>query len=207
MSAREEVYLKSFDSLEVREVTVQSKYLGLSSVIGRSKKVVFRAIIDRIKKKLQGWKEKTLSIGGKEVLIKSVAQAMPMSLLAKQVWRLVTNPTTLAAKVLKACYFPRSSFFDANVGYHPSSVCRSFIAVKELVRKGCKWNIGDVYRVNVWEDYWLKDHRRLGPKPDNCQVTYVRDLLNDEGDDWNCELLMSLFPMNIVNKITTCFIN
>nr|GEW86844.1 reverse transcriptase [Tanacetum cinerariifolium] len=129
------------------------------------------------------------------------------SLLAKQVWRLITNPTTLAVKVLKAHYFPRSSFFDANVGYRPSYVWRSFIAVKELVRKGCKWNIGDGHRVNVWEDYWLEDHRRLGPKPDNCQVTYVRDLLNDEGDDWNRELLMSLFPMNIVNKITTCFIN
>ncbi|GJT53353.1 ribonuclease H [Tanacetum coccineum] len=117
------------ESLEVREVTVQSKYLGFPSVIDESKKVVFRAIIDKIKKKLQGWKEKTISIGGKEVLIKSVAQAMPMyvmnifllpdtliddihialnyfwSLLAKQVWRLITNPTTLAAKVLKARLF------------------------------------------------------------------------------------------------------
>ncbi|GJT02855.1 serine carboxypeptidase-like protein 40 [Tanacetum coccineum] len=116
----------------------------------RSKKVVFQAIIDKIKKKLKGWKEKTLSIGGKEVLIKSVTQAMPMSFVAKQVWRLITNPTTLAAKVLKARYFPRSSFFDANVGYRPSY------------------------------DYWLEDHRHLGPKPDNCDVTYVRDLLNDE---------------------------
>ncbi|GJX88621.1 reverse transcriptase, partial [Tanacetum coccineum] len=113
------------------------------------------------------------------------------SLLAKQVWRLITNPTTLAAKVLKARYFPRSSFFDANVSYRPSYVWRSFIAVKELVRKGCKWNIGDGHRVNMWEDYWLEDHRRMGPKPDNCKVTYVRDLLNDEGDDWNRELLMS----------------
>ncbi|PWA53683.1 reverse transcriptase [Artemisia annua] len=39
---------------------------------------------------------------------------------------------------------------------------------------------GDGHSVNVWEDYWLEDHRRLGPKPDNCEVTYVRDLLNNE---------------------------
>ncbi|GKC11627.1 reverse transcriptase, partial [Tanacetum coccineum] len=225
------VRIHIIESLEVRKVIVQPKYLGLPSIIGGSKKVVFQAIIDKIKKKLQGWKEKTLSIGGKEVLIKLVAQAMPMyvmnifllpdtliddihkalncfwSLLAKQVWRLITNPTTLAAKVLKARYFPRSSFFDANVGCHPSYIWRSFILVKELVRNGCKWNIGDGHRVNVWEDYWLKDHRRLGPKPENCELTYVRDLLNDEGDDWNRELLMSLFPRNICNKITTCFIN
>ncbi|GKC68649.1 hypothetical protein Tco_1101247 [Tanacetum coccineum] len=109
------------------------------------------------------------------------------SLLAKQVWRLITSPTTLAGKLLKARYFPRSSFLDAKAGYRPSYIWRSFIAVKELVRKGCKWNIGNGRSVNVWEDFWLADHNRLGPKPDNSEVNYVRDLLNNEGDDWNYE--------------------
>ncbi|GKB57855.1 reverse transcriptase, partial [Tanacetum coccineum] len=59
------------------------------------------------------------------------------------------------------------------VGYRPSYVWRSFISVRELVRNGCKWNIGDGHRVNVWEDYWLEDHRRLGPKPDNCQENFL----------------------------------
>ncbi|GKC52150.1 transposable element [Tanacetum coccineum] len=51
------------------------------SAIERSKKVGFEAIIDKIKKKLGRWKEKTLSIARKEVLIKSVAQAMPMYIM------------------------------------------------------------------------------------------------------------------------------
>lgn len=256
------------ESLEVREVVNQTKYLGLPSIIGRSKKVVFQAILDKIKKKLGGWKEKTLSSGGKEVLIKSVAQAMPLyvmnlflhpetliddihkalnlfwwgdgvkenpirwcswekmcvskfrgglgfrhlglfnkCLLAKQVWRLITSPTTLAARVLKARYFPISTFFNASVGYRPSYIWRSFLAVKELVQKGCKWNIGDGRNVNVWEDFWLANHRRLGPKPDSCEVVYVRDLLNDAGDDWNRELLFSLFPHDVVNKISCCFVS
>lgn len=72
------VHTQIIESLEVWEVTVRPKYLGLPSVIGRSKKLVFEAITDKIKKKLRGWKEKTLSIRGKEVLIKSVAHAMPM---------------------------------------------------------------------------------------------------------------------------------
>ncbi|GJX70310.1 reverse transcriptase [Tanacetum coccineum] len=84
---------------------------------------------------------------------------------------------------------------------------QSFHGVKELVRKGCKWNIGNGHSVNVWEDYWLEDHRSLGHKPDNCEVIYVRDLLNVDGDDWNRELLISLFPNNVVNKITSCFVN
>lgn len=50
-----------------------NKYLGLPSVIGKSKMKVFTEVKDRDAKKLVGWKEKMLSIGGREVLIKAVA--------------------------------------------------------------------------------------------------------------------------------------
>ena len=46
-------------------------------MIGRSKKQVFNEIKERVGKKLMGWKEKLLSIGGREILIKVVAQAVP----------------------------------------------------------------------------------------------------------------------------------
>ncbi|PWA41769.1 hypothetical protein CTI12_AA548270 [Artemisia annua] len=129
------------------------------------------------------------------------------ALLAKQVWRLITSPTTLAARTLKARYFPRSSFFDAKIGYRPSYIWRSFLSVKDIVRKGCKWNIGDGRSVNVWNDFWVDDHTNLGPKPNNCDVNQVRDLLNLEGDDWNRELLYSLFPHNNASKIACCFVS
>ena len=50
-----------------------SKYLGLPSFIGRSKKQVFSTLKERVGKKLAGWKGKLLSLGGKEILIKAVA--------------------------------------------------------------------------------------------------------------------------------------
>ena len=49
------------------------KYLGLPSLIGRSKKQIFNEVKERVGKKLMGWKEKMLSIGGREILIKAVA--------------------------------------------------------------------------------------------------------------------------------------
>ena len=55
-----------------------SKYLGLPSIIGKSKIEVFVEIKERVGRKLSRWKEKILSIGGREVLIKAVAQAIPM---------------------------------------------------------------------------------------------------------------------------------
>ena len=57
--------------------TRQGKYLGLPSVISKSKNQVFAKIKERVGKKLSGWKEKMLSMGGKEILIKAVTRAIP----------------------------------------------------------------------------------------------------------------------------------
>ena len=54
------------------------KYLGLPSLVGRSKRNTFNAIKEKLGKMLVGWKEKMLSKVGKEVLIKAVAQAIPI---------------------------------------------------------------------------------------------------------------------------------
>ncbi|XP_021722000.1 uncharacterized protein LOC110689525 [Chenopodium quinoa] len=62
--------------LGVKQVEKHEKYLGLPTIIRRSKKAVFACLKERIWKKMQGWKEKLLSQAGKEVLIKAVAQAI-----------------------------------------------------------------------------------------------------------------------------------
>ena len=52
-------------------------YLGLPSLIGRSKKNTFAKMKHNLESKLAGWKEKLLSNARKEVLIKVAAQAVP----------------------------------------------------------------------------------------------------------------------------------
>ena len=52
-------------------------YLGLPSLVGRSKKNTFHALKEILDNKLSGWKEKMLSQARKEILIKVVAQAIP----------------------------------------------------------------------------------------------------------------------------------
>lgn len=54
-----------------------SNYLGLPSLIGRSKKRVFGFLKERVTKRIDGWKAKPISRAGKSVLIKNVAQALP----------------------------------------------------------------------------------------------------------------------------------
>ena len=62
--------------------TRHKKYLGLPSIIGKSKVEIFAEIKERVERKLSGWKEKMLSMGGREVLIKAVAQAIPTYMMS-----------------------------------------------------------------------------------------------------------------------------
>lgn len=65
-----------------KAVEAQSRYLGFPIPFGRSKKVIFSVVMDRVWKKVKGWKERFLSRAGKETLIKAVAQAIPNYILS-----------------------------------------------------------------------------------------------------------------------------
>ena len=73
-SVREEIK----EILNVPDETLNEKYLGMSSDVGSSKNGAFRYLKDRLWSKIQGWIERTLSTAGKEVLVKSVAQSVPV---------------------------------------------------------------------------------------------------------------------------------
>ncbi|KAK9921713.1 hypothetical protein M0R45_030213 [Rubus argutus] len=63
--------------LDMKVVPCHERYLGLPTVAGRDKKKMFRGLADRVWNRVNGWEGKILSKAGKEVLIKSVAQAIP----------------------------------------------------------------------------------------------------------------------------------
>lgn len=65
------------DVLGVYNDIGNSKYLGLPSLIGRSKNSVFNYLKDNVWKKIQSWNTKFLSKAGKAVLIRNVAQTIP----------------------------------------------------------------------------------------------------------------------------------
>jgi hypothetical protein len=52
------------------------------------------------------------------------------ALLAKQIWRILTYPDSLVAKVLKAKYFPNNTFLDAELGYKATYVWESIDDIK-----------------------------------------------------------------------------
>ena len=57
------------------------KYLRLPLMIGRLKNQIFNKVRERVGKKMSSWKEKLLLIEGREILIKVVAQAVPIYIM------------------------------------------------------------------------------------------------------------------------------
>ncbi|XP_019184658.1 PREDICTED: uncharacterized protein LOC109179616 [Ipomoea nil] len=182
------------------------KYLGLPSVVGRNRRAVFAYIEQKLKQRFSSWNKRLLTKAGKEVLLKSVAQAMPtytMSIYllpitlcaslerlmnrywwgnggnaAKQGWRLLTNPTSLMTRVFKARHFPTSSFYEAVIGGNPSYVWKSIMAGQDLLKSGCRRRIGDGTATRVWTVPWLPD--RHNPYVESDQAMNGHSMLVSE---------------------------
>ncbi|KAL6219594.1 hypothetical protein ACLB2K_007353 [Fragaria x ananassa] len=65
------------DLMGVRRVEKHDKYLGVPVEVSYSKEEAFGYLVERVKQRTQGWREKLLSVAGKEILIKAVIQAIP----------------------------------------------------------------------------------------------------------------------------------
>ncbi|XP_024196657.1 uncharacterized protein LOC112199901 [Rosa chinensis] len=63
--------------LGVKCVKEHGMYLGLPIHVGHNKTAIFAYLKERLTKKLLSWRSKILSAGGKELLIKAVAQTLP----------------------------------------------------------------------------------------------------------------------------------
>ncbi|XP_074291949.1 uncharacterized protein LOC141618767 [Silene latifolia] len=237
------------------EVAEQARYLGLPTVIGRSKKVLTDIIRDKLCIRLQGWLGKLLSRAGKEVLIKAVANSLPtyvmsvfkipasfcdelralvsrfwwgheegkrgiswvswknltqrkgcggmgfrdftlfnLSLLGKQAWRLVMEPGSLWAQILRAKYFPTGDFMTAGLGGNPSYTWRGILEARKVLDRGLRRRIGDGLSTRVWSDAWIpkaQSGRVLSPCGPGIENMLVADLMKDHG--WRHDQLESLF--------------
>ena len=77
-NTNEEVKREIQQLLRERVMNNCEKYLKLPMACGKSKVDSFKETHDRINKRVMGWKEKLISKAGREVLIKTIAQVIPL---------------------------------------------------------------------------------------------------------------------------------
>jgi hypothetical protein len=117
-------------------------------------------------------------------------------LLAKQGWRLIQNPQSLVARILKEKYFSGCSFLDSVLGKRPSYAWRIIWNAKKLLSKGLIWGVGDVMSIKLWKDCWI-------PLPSTFKVQSPERILNSDATVsvlidkdlrwWNVSLIHEIF--------------
>jgi hypothetical protein len=118
-----------------------------------------------------------------------------MAMLAKQGWRMLINPESLCARVLKARYFPNSSVLEAKPSNGISYSWRSILKGINLLKEGLMRRIGDGTTVNIWSDPWLsREGCRTPITPrGQCVLTKVSELIDPITGQWDEELVRDIF--------------
>lgn len=66
-----------------------------------------------------------------------------LSLLAEQSWRILHEPSSLSARVVKAVYFPKGTILTAELGSRPSQIWRAILEWRDILKKGIIRRIGN----------------------------------------------------------------
>ncbi|GAU24827.1 hypothetical protein TSUD_157400 [Trifolium subterraneum] len=114
------------------------------------------------------------------------------------------NPNSLVAKLLKARYFPRSSLFEAPLGYNPSFAWNSMWHARQILSLGCRWRIGSGDNICVMHDPWLRGSASRwvpSPQPAGVYQLSVRDLLHDNYKAWDIAKVRNLFSGDVAEMI------
>jgi hypothetical protein len=212
----------------------------------------FVHLIERIIQRINGWKEKYLSIGAKEILLKSVAQVIPvyamsvfliskevckrmidaissfwwgddennnkmhwmawwkmcypkteggmgfkdlhsfnLAMLAKQVWRLATDNTSLCASVLHSKYYPHGDILKVGPKNGSSITWESIFVGIAAFKRGYIWRIGMGENTNIYTDPWIpSSHNRRIESPRGLGVySKVSQLICWVIGNWDVPLL------------------
>jgi hypothetical protein len=252
------------EALNIDTEALSDKYLGLPAIVGADRSDCFEHFIERIIQCINGWKEKILSIGGKEILLKAIAQAIPvyamsvflipkgvckkmmdaisrfwwgdddnsnkmhwyawwklcypkneggmgfcdfhsfnLAMLAKQVWRLVNEPESLCAQVLRAKYYPHGDILKAGPKSGSSFTWQSVVSGLATFKRGYIWRVGDREKINIWTDPWIPSspNKKIISSRGGAVYTKVSELINPISGQWDEELLHSLLSTVDVNRI------
>jgi hypothetical protein len=119
-----------------------------------------------------------------------------LALLAKQGWRLLSNPESLVARIMKAKYHPRVDFMDAKLGSRPSFVRLSILKANSILQNGIGWRVGNGEDIKIWKDVWLnppKSRLLLTNNTNWHPESRVSSLIDHNSGWWNLDLIHRLF--------------
>jgi hypothetical protein len=125
------------------------------------------------------------------------------AMLGRQCWRLITEPNSLCARVLKARYFPNCDVLDAPQPRSSSYTWRSIQFGMKLVKKGLRWGVGDGEKIKILADPWIPGVKpyMLNPLIPIPQDQMVSSLIIEDLKAWDVELVRTIFHEATADKV------
>ncbi|XP_009107743.1 uncharacterized protein LOC103833410 [Brassica rapa] len=124
-------------------------------------------------------------------------QDFNVAMLAKNAWRILTNPECLLARLLIGKYCHSSSFLSAPCPSSASHEWRGVVAGCQLLQLQLGKAIGNGNSTKVWSDSWISSTSRtipFGPPTEASRDLFVSDLLIRGSDEWNHTMVESTHP-------------
>ena len=123
-------------------------------------------------------------------------QAFNLAMLAKQAWRILSNPSSLVARVLRAKYFPTVDVLNAKLGNSLSYSWRSIYNSLKVLREGTWWRVGNGKRIHIWDDRWMPNpstYKVISPPNNNPEFPMVFSLIDPIIKWWKVDLVWATF--------------
>uniref|UniRef100_A0A803QKZ9 Uncharacterized protein n=1 Tax=Cannabis sativa TaxID=3483 RepID=A0A803QKZ9_CANSA len=142
-----------------------------------------------MQKRIESWGGRFLWKAGREILLKTVAQAISsyaMSIFflpietCKQAWQLLQFEDSLVGRVYKARYFPNGSMLTASLGANSRFIWRSLFENQAILLAGAKVRVGLV-ELEVLNSPWLAYDSNpfvtsTHPALDHCKAKQLRQI-------------------------------
>lgn len=124
-------------------------------------------------------------------------QLFNKALLAKQSWRVLTNPDCLLSRVLRGKYCHNASFLTVKAQASCSHGWRGILHGRDLLAPNIGKAIGDGMCTRVWKDAWIRTDTLscpMGPANEEVLDLFVSDLLLRGSGEWNKPKIRQLLP-------------
>lgn len=127
-------------------------------------------------------------------------ELLNLAFLAKQAWRLLQEPDSLWANVMRGIYFPGQNFLTAKKGRDCSSTWMSILQGREHILRNGQWIVGNDMDINIWKDKWLSSSESLYDYYHRGDIK-VNTLIDHSSKTWKMDQVTSILPSNASMKV------
>jgi hypothetical protein len=123
------------------------------------------------------------------------------ALLAKRAWRLLDQLDSLCARLLKDKYYPFGKLTKTASIKNSAPYWQGITHGLKLLKQGVVWRIINGKKTRIWRDNWIpRGQLKITRNTTKSRLGWVGDLIDQEPNDWNVNLVRSIFILMMLRR-------